>query len=235
MKHIQKAGAPHDYVNWCNEARGTVNEDYRCLQNPEKESLHQALIKEQGWLCAYTMRQIDEDGSHIEHIKPESLCRSEQTGSDLRYANLVACFPRDGMAAQYSYGARHKDDWWDNDGEGFVSPIDVNCETRFHFDLDGSIEAVENHPAALTTIRVLRLDHRSLSEDRMRAIHEFVYGPTGTEPLSKAQAIRAAESICNRSGSGRFHEFCVAIRDALAQHKRQLEKITNRRRFGRIE
>jgi uncharacterized protein (TIGR02646 family) len=233
VKYIRKGGAPPDYIAWCNQVRGTLTEDYRCLQKPEKAILQEALMEEQGWLCAYTLRRIDENHSHIEHIKPESICRSEQTCSDLDYDNLIACFPHDGMPGKCRYGAQQKGNWWDNDGEKFVSPLHANCEKRFRYDLDGNIKAFKNHPAALTTIKVLKLNHPSLAEDRMRVIQEFIYGPAGDDPLSNAKVSRAMKNVCNRMASGYFYEFCVAIRDALTEYGKQLERIKNRRRFRR--
>jgi uncharacterized protein (TIGR02646 family) len=232
MKHVKKAGMPIDYSNWCRLVHGSVNEDYQCLQNPEKGSLHRALLQEQGWLCAYTMRRVDERNSHIEHIKPESLCRADQIGSDLDYYNLIACFPCQGMDRRYRYGAQEKGDWWENDGAEFVSPLNPNCERRFCFDLEGNIKAAENDRSAETTIGVLRLDHPSLTEDRRRVIQEFVYGPTGDNPISKAQAQRAIGTICSSGIAGRFHEFCVAINHALREHVEGLNRIATRRRFA---
>ena len=232
MKYIQKTGAPHEYMAWCRRVRGTPSEDFRSLQNPEKASLHEALLQEQGWLCAYTMRRVGNDSSHIEHIKPESLCRLARAGSDLDYENLVACFPRDGIGGEYRYGAQKKGDWWADDGHDFVSPLQQNCETRFRFDIDGNIEAVGNYPAAVKTIRVLALDHPSLTEDRKRVIFEYVFGESGRDPLSKAQVLRVINEVLQRDGRYRFREFCLAIRHALVEYLEQLAKRANRRRFG---
>lgn len=232
MKHVQKASPPHNYRQWCALVRGTANEDYRCLMNPEKVNLQQALLREQGWLCAYTMRQVDGDSSHIEHIKPEGLCRAERHGSDLDYDNLIACFPRDGMKNRYRYGAQQKGEWWDNDGASFVSPLHPNCEKCFSFDIDGNIKAVGNSTSAKTTIRVLRLDHPSLTEDRKRVIHEFIYGQDGSDPLSRSKALQTISYICKRNRIGRFVEFCIAIRHALCQHIKQLQKIAAQRRHS---
>jgi uncharacterized protein (TIGR02646 family) len=143
------------------------------------------------------MRRIEESSSHIEHIKPESVCRSERIGLDLDYKNLVACFPRDGMGRNQRYGAQYKADWWDDDGAEFVSPLSSNCESRFRFDLDGKIAQFSNDQAAATTIRVLGLDHRSLTEDRKRVIEEFIYGQTG--PLSRARSITPLEVYVTRT------------------------------------
>jgi len=231
MKYVRKGGPPHDYSAWCQRMRGTANENYGCLQNPEKRSLHQALLREQGWLCAYTMRRIDKSSSHIEHIKPESVCRSERIGLDLDYKNLLACFPLDGMGRKYRYGAQWKANWWNDNGAEFVLPLSSSCESRFRFYVDGKIEPVGNHRSAITTISVLGLDHASLTEDRKRVIEEFVYGPTHDDPITPAQAQGAIRTICKANAAGRFHEFCVAIRDALCDHVRQVRKLAARRRF----
>ena len=90
-----------------------------------------------------------------------------------------------------------------------------------------------HHPAALATIRVLALDHESLTEDRKRVIQEFIYGPQGDDPLSPANAQRALQTICERNSQGRSYEFCIAIRDALEAHMRALRRRAQQRRAAR--
>ena len=192
-----------------------------------------AMIADQGGLCAYTMRRIDQSSSHVEHIRPQSRCRRDQRGSDLDYGNLVACFPRHDVKGQPRYGARLKDDWWVDEGAEFVSPLYPTCEQVFRFRRDGEIEAVGNRTGARATIAVLGLDHRSLTEDRKRLIDEFIYGPRGDDPMSSAAAERARNSICSRSVSGLFYEFCVAIRGALDEHIAALAKLSQHRRYAR--
>ena len=104
---------------------------------------------------------------------------------------------------------------------------------RGEHPLNGKIAAVTNHPAALATIRVLVLDHESLTEDCKRVIKEFIYGPQGDEPLSPAHIQRALQAICERDRQGRFYEFCIAIRDALEAHVRALRRLMQRRRAAR--
>ena len=233
MKYIQKAGCPHAYSQWCAAVAGTGKSNWREVPAAQKGPLLLALVTEQGELCAYTMRRIDKDSSHVEHIKPQSRCRADLPGSDLDWGNLVACFPRDGMNKSYRYGAQKKDHWWENDGAEFVSPLQPTCERRFRFGVDGKIAAVGKHAAAVTTIEILALDHRSLAEDRKRVIEEFIYGPNGDNPLSPANAQRARQTICGRDGHGRFYEFCMAIRDALEGHLTALRKLGQRRRAAR--
>ena len=233
MKYIQKTGCPHSYSEWCAEVAGTNKSDWREVFSAQKELILAAMIADQGGLCAYTMLRINDNSSHVEHIKPRSRCREDLHGSDLDYTNLVACFPRHGMKAQCRYGAQLKGNWWDNDGAEFVSPLQPTCEQIFRFKLNGKIEAVGNRTEAITTIDVLCLNHRSLTEDRKRAIEEFIYGSTGDNPMSYADAQRARNSICNRNGNSLFYEFCVAIRAALEEHMAVLTKLRQRRRYAR--
>ena len=233
MKYIEKTGCPHAYSRWCTAVAGTNQSDWRDVPSAQKGRILAAMIAEQGGLCAYTMRRIDENSSHVEHIKPQGRCREDLSGSDLDYTNLVACFPRDGMKAPYRYGAQRKDNWWDNDGAEFVSPLRPVCERVFRFRLDGEIEPIHNRTEARTTIAVLGLDHRSLTEDRKRVIEEFIYGPTRDDPMSSAAARRARDTICDRNGNSRFYEFCVALRAALEEHLAALKKLRQRGRYAR--
>ena len=232
MKYIQKTGCPHSYSGWCDQVAGTSKSDWREVPSAHKKLILVAMIADQGGLCAYTMRRIDNSSSHVEHIKPQSRCRQDLHGSDLDYTNLVACFPLDGMETQYRYGAQLKGDWWDNGGAEFVSPLQPACEQVFRFKLNGEIEAVNNRTEAITTIAVLDLNHGSLTEDRKRVIEEFIYGPKGDAPISYAAAQRARNSICNRNGNSLFYEFCVAIRTALEEHMAALAKLRQRRRYA---
>jgi uncharacterized protein (TIGR02646 family) len=230
MKFVRKGGAPHGYRLWCRSVKGTNKEDYREIPTDMKSLVLSALIREQGQICAYTMRRIGNDTSHIEHVRPESLCRIETRGSDLAFSNMAACFPRDGMLSAWRYGAQKKDSWWD--AALFVSPFDFACERRFHFNLAGEMSAVGTSAAARNTISVLALNHPALTEDRRRAISEYIYGQGGDEPLSKAKAFKLRGEVCAKS-AGRFVEFCVALRDALDAHIEYVEKLARKKKFLR--
>jgi uncharacterized protein (TIGR02646 family) len=233
VKYIRKGGRPQAYAQWCANVAGTNKEDFRELPSAQKMELLYSLIAEQGALCAYTMRRIDGSISHVEHIKPQSRCRDDQRGTDLDYVNLVACFPREGMRRRCRYGAQNKADWWEDDGSSFISPLRAVCEKRFRFDQDGNIAAVGNHKDALTTIAVLALDNASLTEDRKRVISEFIYGSSGDSPLSSAQAKQVAAAVCDPDRQGHFREFCVAVRDALADYLTFLSRLARKRKAVR--
>lgn len=229
MKYIRKTGAPRAYSEWCADVAGTHQADWRQVRSDEKRTVLASMIEEQGGLCAYTMRRICEDTSHVEHVKPQSHCRADGPGSDLHYGNLVACFPRKGPC---SYGAHRKGGWWGGDGQ-FVSPLHPACEHVFRFRLDGGIEATDSRVDAVTTIDVLGLNHVSLTEDRKGAIEEFIFGPTKSDPMTPAAARRALNRICDRTNDGTFREFCVALHGALKAHLERLTKLQRRRKRAR--
>ncbi len=230
MKYIRKARTPRAYSEWCAVVAGTHQADWRVVPSAEKRHVLASMIEDQGGLCAYTMRRIYEQSSHVEHIKPQSRCRQDLSGSDLDYANLVACFPR---KASCRYGAHQKGGWWEDDGAQFVSPLHSVCEQVFRFRLDGEIEAVDNRVEATTTIEVLGLDDPSLTEDRKRAIDEFIYGSTSRDPMSPGDARRVLIRICDRTHDGTFYEFCVALRAALIAYLEHLAKLQRRRKHVR--
>jgi len=230
LKYIRKGGSPRAYSEWCAVVAGTHQADWREVRADEKRQVLASMIAEQGGLCAYTMRRIDEQSSHVEHVKPKNRCRQDRPGSDLDYGNLVACFPREGPC---QYGAQRKGGWWEDDGAQFVSPLHPVCEQVFRFRLDGGVEAIGNRIDATTTIKVLGLDDRSLTEERQRVIDEFIYGPTRSHPMSRALARRALERICDRGPDGTFNVFCVALRGALNAYLDHLAKRQRRRRHAR--
>jgi len=230
MKHIAKIGQPPAYTAWRNEMRGQPNERYP-VPNPPRGELVDTLLNEQGFLCAYTMRRITEDSCHIEHIKPESLCRQDQVGSDLDYENMIVCHPKktEKNKSEFTYGAIYKDAWWDDGGVHFISPLNPQCEIRFNFNLKGEI--IPLNADAEITKEVLFLDHKSLTEDRRRTIQEFIYGPKGDTPLSNSKSLQAIDSIVARNHNGEFYVFCIAIKRALQEHIANLAKAAAKKKY----
>ncbi len=231
MKRVIKIGAPREYAEWIRAVKGKANEHYHSLQNPEKGILHTTLLKEQGFLCGYTMKRISNITSHIEHIKPESICREDKRGSDLEYSNLLACFPREGMPGHNRFGAHAKGDWWESEGSDFVSPLVANCELYFKFNLNGEISPAGNLAKAKNTISILKLDNKSLTEDRKRAITEFLYGSDQASPISHKEAERSLQSITNKDAEGSFIEFCIAIQHGLNEYLKLIKKETLKKKY----
>jgi len=233
MKYIVKHGAPREYSDWRKSIIGEDNENFNGLLNPLKTDFHKALISEQGGLCAYTMKRIEHESSHFEHLKPETLCREDLRGSDLDYENLIACYPRKGMLKSCRYGAHAKGNWWENHGRQFVSPLHPRCESLIRFNKKGEILAVNDNPDAIITINVLKLDNETLTEERKRAISVYINGPKGDSPLPKKISETAISDIIKPNAKGEFVEYCIAIKHALVEHIAFLEKISLKKKYAR--
>jgi uncharacterized protein (TIGR02646 family) len=231
MKLIEKNGCPPDYTHWCRSVAGTEQEDYEEIPKKCKNTLKAVLLEEQGFICGYTMKRIDQDNAHIEHIKPQHVCKVEKRGLklglDLDYGNMIACYPEKNNKGEPLYGAHKKGKWWENNGIDFISPLDNSCQRSFRFDLDGKITAL--NPKAFKTIEVLALDNSSLTQIRGRVIYEHIYGSAGVKSI--CQANRKMERILEKDGRGKYHEFCIAIHDALQEHIKTLEKASKRKKY----
>ncbi|TLP75170.1 TIGR02646 family protein [Pseudomonas nitroreducens] len=216
MRRITKTHPPKEVREW-REANREINHTYRDLLGTAAHgALKAKLLAEQGGLCAYTGRSIDNHSSHIEHIKPQCECAEWE---DVEYRNVVACFPGDGGDVSHGYGAPVKASWWDE--QRFVSPLSTDCERLFTFVWSGHVYPnPKSHDAATSTIEALRLDAESLRQLRKARIYGFFgLGPkTRTQPLSIADAKTALANIERRDREGRLQEFCFVLKQLLPKY-----------------
>lgn len=221
MRRINKGDAPRSLERWRKE-NADLNCRYDDVPSELRAEMKERLLREQGWLCAYTGMRVTEGSSHIEHLKPRHVCRSEGSTDDIAWTNMVAALPGD-REPRAEYGAHAKDAW--HDPALFVSPLSAGCEQRFSFKLaSGEIGASNpDDGAAQETIRRLRLDHRSLTERRRGVIQTMVWD------LSDRQAERLIESIDQPDSEGRLSEFCFAVKQACAKLLRMSHRERERR------
>jgi uncharacterized protein (TIGR02646 family) len=230
MRHIQKKNEPQSLTEWRAAHRNDPNFGYLLINASLRGELRQALVAEQGGLCAYTGRRIDEASCHIEHPKPQVHCMN---GEDVSFANMLACVPAPN-APGLPYGAHKKGSWPDATEEAlFVSPLRPGCEERFSFMLNGEISASSSTDAAATkTIEQLGLDHALMNQFRKAAI-EATLGIRGrgqaSLDLHRARArlngLRAAEQ--NHSP---LEPFCFVLKQALQRHITRVEAIRKSKR-----
>lgn len=219
MRRITKTHPPQELNAW-SEANREINHTYRDLRGTEAhDALKSKLLQEQGWLCAYTGRSIDNHSSHVEHVKPQCKCVEWE---DVEYRNVVACFPADGGDVSHGYGAPVKANWWDE--QRFVSPLSEDCERRFRFVWSGHVHPnPDDNECAKNTIKALALDVESLRQLRKARIAGFFgFGPkTRTRPLSVEGARTALDNIERRDSNGRLQEFCFVLKQLLPKYIQQ--------------
>jgi hypothetical protein len=72
MRHIQKNNEPQSLTQWRAAHQTDPNFGYSMIEANLRGEIRQALVAEQGGLCAYTGRRINETSCHIEHPKPQT-------------------------------------------------------------------------------------------------------------------------------------------------------------------
>lgn len=233
MKYIKKGRPPQPLKCWIRENSGVPGAQYGTLDFPTSAT-KKALLSEQGNLCAYAMVPIDASTSHIEHIKPQVLSRSEIAPNETwDYANLLACYPGNNPdeTGRTQFGATKKDDAWE--GEKFVSPLQESCENRFRFSSDGSVAV--NSPgdeAAAWTIDTLGLDNVVLGEWRRAAIEAFGVSLTAPNPLKRTEAERLRVIVKDRREDGSFNGYCIAVLHAAEEYIALLDKRRKKKRYA---
>jgi uncharacterized protein (TIGR02646 family) len=220
MRWIRKNNEPRQLTEWRSKYSNDINFGYDLLRKNKEvtEAVHIALLNEQGWICAYTGVRIEQDSSHLEHVKPQKHCIPIET---VTYSNIVACCPG-ANKPDPPYGAKKKDDWpAPDEAHLFVSPLDPLCEQKFTYNNRGEMKHQPEDTAAETTIVKLGLNHNILIESRKATIQ----GTLGkTNNLSLKNAKQRLKQLENQT-SMKLEPFSFVLIQALQKHVKRLEHI----------
>jgi uncharacterized protein (TIGR02646 family) len=193
-----------------------------------KKEIRKSRIADQGGICAYTMMRIDENSCHNEHLIPRAVSREsgniEQT---LDYKNIVACFPKEVGAGGIEYGAHAR-----GTKNLVFTPLDQSCEERIHYKrATGKAEPTKDGDDAATELinDVLKLNHKTLIENRLNAFNQAGVGNRSSKPLTGKQARRLASLILTYKKGGDLTPYCVALSHAATQHAEWIEHLRKRR------
>jgi uncharacterized protein (TIGR02646 family) len=222
MRWIQKTSEPRELTEWRSKYNTDINFGYELLRQDSLvvTALVAILLKEQGWLCAYTGIGIDENKCHIEHVKPQKHCTPDET---VAYGNVVACYPAPNPKRKTPYGAEQKGHWpKDQESHLFVSPLDKTSETRFQFNLRGKVAAANPKDAAATeTIKQLGLNDKLLVDLRDGAIK----GTLGKNNIISIKDARKRLKFLQAQEGERLDPFWFVLKQALEKHIRRGEYI----------
>ncbi|MEH2259455.1 retron system putative HNH endonuclease [Nostoc sp.] len=208
MKHIKKSQEPEKFTKW----KALENDEWKPswddnFQTPEKPIVHDALLKEQGYICCYCGMRITRETSHIEHLKP----RSAYPNLALEYTNLIAsCQGESEEPPTVPVHCGHKKKYW-YDENLMVSPLEINCADFFKYPASGEIQPTDNpgkKAVAETTIKKLALDIDKLQKMRRVAIDAALLA---TEGLTEIEIKLLAEGYEKLDVDGQHTPFCTAI------------------------
>jgi uncharacterized protein (TIGR02646 family) len=234
LKYIRKGARPLALRNWESANAGLPGVQYGSHGFPRADVLG-ALITEQGSICAYTMLRIGADSSHVEHLKPQTVSRSEgQLEETFDYKNMVACYPNSPNPgdAKVTFGAIHRGSTWN--AKNFITPLTQSCELRIRYHTDGHVRPRRSDDmAAQWTIGTLNLDDARLVELRRATIEAWGLSLTAADPLSAAAAARTIPTAERRNLEGMLEPFCVAIKHAAGDYVGLLKKVATRAKYAR--
>jgi uncharacterized protein (TIGR02646 family) len=198
------------------------------------ENIKTSLLREQGYLCAYTLRRLSGvEDCHIEHVLPQNTAPEK----DLDYGNMAGCFPKDGGNTSHGYGAPVKGGTEVELNMDFVTPHGSGCERRFRYDKKGGIQGADN--AASGTIRTLKLDHGALADLRCSAIEAHGLAlrqrpNRARQSLKSATAARRfAAEVLQPDNKGWLEPFCVALAQVALEYASKEEARSQRMRSQR--
>lgn len=213
MKRIQKMGKePSELTDWIKnfrsqEGREPRYKDFR--ETPEWYNLIQTLLKEQGYICCYCMKEIQGWDSHIEHFIPRTMTKKDPHSIraqdiELSYFNMLE-------SCNGEYGDRlHCGRFKDSESSPMIlSPTDEKIEERFSYNLlNGEIEAADAaDQEAMTTIRILNLNSEDLKGHRLSAF----YSSGILEVESDDERDDLIDFFSIRDSQGAFAPYCAAL------------------------
>lgn len=159
--------------------------DWDGLGAADRAPIRAALVRDQGWLCAYCQRRItmDEDAEtgrsqmKIEHWLPRnpagSDARTETTDHQLLWSNLLGvCLGRSSDPGAPSVRISHCDDSRGN-AELFLHPVDgqgPNPRDHLRYTQGGVIEPIKPNPRVESDIRTLNLNAPQLQRGRREVL-----------------------------------------------------------------
>lgn len=214
MKYIQKSEPPQAFIDWKNLASEDWQPSWANFQKPQKTSVHQSLLQEQGFICCYCGRRIILADSHIEHFKP----RNKYPDLQLDYVNLIAsCEIDTDEPPPIPVHCGHKKGAWYEENL-MVSPVESNCADFFRYTDDGQILAtkeIDKQEAAKTTIEKLDLNIYKLQKMRKGAIEGILNGLD----LSDSQTVqKLINGFSKPNKDGELDQFCHVIIHVLQQY-----------------
>ena len=176
-----------------------------------------SLIREQGYVCCYCGCSIEKDRVTMEHVLPKG---------DARYCHLVGEYenllvscrggrdipldPTTGIPLYArSYYLQHCDASKGNN-EILIKPYDKDCESRFTYELDGTISCDATDTDAQTTISVLQLDCPYLEQSRKDEIEKAIYDEDGNM-LSTDELEKQFDRMMSKDRHGHYHTFHFVV------------------------
>lgn len=195
MRQIQKTCPPDEFVEYCK----TPGVCYGELNGIPKRALRKRLLEDQGYICCYCGRSIEDDeNTKIEHIK----CQKNYEHLALNFDNMLASCDGGDKDRSDRVRPRHKShcDAKKDNNDIPISPLE-NVDGLLCFFEDGTVKGKGLIGREL--VRILGLDAKFLDTQRRNAIEQYeVLFPDDLE---------SELSLLREKKDGRYVEFCFVL------------------------
>ena len=192
-----KTTPPQEFVEYLK----TPDVSFDGLSGVPKEALRQRLLEDQGYICCYCGRRIDNDKhTKIEHIK----CQKKHKHLALCFKNMLASCDGGEQDRADRVLPKHKVhcDAKKANEDIPTSPLDEKIEDYLMFFPDGTVKGKDNIGKEL--IRILGLDTDFLTIQRRNAIKNYK-----VLPVLDWQA--EVERLKIKGLDGKYEEFCFVL------------------------
>lgn len=163
MIHIVKGVEPKSFSEWKALENEVWKPTYEQLCGQVKKDLKHALIAEQGGICCYCERRLDDKDSHIEHLNPQ--CYSPE--GQLDFQNMLCSCQKHLKKKEPLHCGNSK-----GDKSISITPLQADCTDHFTYTMDGYIKGVDD--TSQHVITVLQLDIDKLNDLRKQVIEPFI-------------------------------------------------------------
>lgn len=210
MIPIHKGDEPESLIEYRENKNNDVNCSYKSFR--DKDKVRKALVREQGYLCAYCMQEItpDEQKMKIEHWHSQSEYPDEQ----LDYTNMLGCCLGETKEHEYAKPKQHCDTARKN------KVLKYNPSNPLHHDLlqikykqkDGEI-CSEDEEFNQQLNDVLNLNLAMLKNNRKTIIDEIIKQldkQRGTVSAKFLQMLLA--KYTQKSVDGKLQPHCGIVR-----------------------
>jgi uncharacterized protein (TIGR02646 family) len=201
MKYVKKGPEPDEFVQWKFQANEDWQPSYQDLPGNIKKTITKALMTEQGYICCYCERRLEETNCHLEHFQPQAIGAKQ-----LDYQNMLCSCQRNLRPGEPRHCGNLKGDWYD--AMLLISPLESSCETQFRFTAAGEIlPDTEDNQASLTTIAKLGLNIKKL-----QALRREVIAPFLDQDLTLEELKRFVDGYLQIDHDCKFNPFYTTIR-----------------------
>lgn len=197
MRHIVKTTPPQEFLDYC----ATPGVSFGNLSGASKIALRQRLLEDQGYICCYCGRRIDNNfHTKIEHIK----CQENNKDLALCFENMLASCDGGEQDRENRVRPKHKvhcDAKKENEDIP-ISPLDEHIEEYLMFFDDGTVKGKGDIGKEL--VRILGLDTNYLTIQRRNAIENYKILPISDWRTE-------IERLKIKGSDGKYEEFCFAL------------------------